>query len=155
MYILSFLGRVYGIQNVGVYQDECLACFRNISGPASDKIRKDMIRTFRENSDLKISITTNLKPVNFLDLTFNLCTGKYQPYKKPNDTPTYINVNSNHPLNIIKALPNSISQQISNISSDKAKFNNAAPSSNDALSASGYKENLSYQQDLTFSKKVR
>ena len=72
LYILSFLGRVYGIQNVGVYQDECLACFRNISGPASDKTWKDMIRTFRENSGLKISITTNLKPVNFLDLTFNL-----------------------------------------------------------------------------------
>ena len=30
---------------------------------------------------------------NFLDVTFNLCTGKYQPYNKPNDTPTYINVN--------------------------------------------------------------
>ena len=107
LYILSFLGRVYGIQNVGVYQDECLACFRNISGPASDKIWKDMIRTFWENSGLKITITTNLKTVNFLDVTFNLCTGKYQPYKKPNDTPTYINVNSNHPPNIIKALPNS------------------------------------------------
>ena len=74
-----------------------------------------------------ITITTNLKTVDFLDVTVNLCTGKYQPYKKPNDTPTYINVNSNHPLNIIKALPNSISQQISNISSDKVTFNNAAP----------------------------
>ena len=87
--------------------------------------------------------------------TFNLCTRKYQPYKKPNDTPTYINVNSNHPPNIIKALPNNISKRISNISSDKATFNNVAPSYNDVLSASGYKENLTYQQDLTPSKKVR
>ena len=155
-YILSFFGKVYEIQNVGVYRDHGITCLRNISGPASDKIWKDMIRTFRENSGcLKITITTNLKPVNFLNLTFNLCTGKYQPSKKPNDTPTYINFNSNHPPYIIKALPNSISQQISNISSDKATFNNAAPSSNDALSASGYKENLPYQQDLAFSKKVR
>ena len=114
-----------------------------------------MIRTFWENSGLKITITTNLKTVNFLDVTFNLCTGKYQPYKKPNDTPTYINVNSNHPPNIIKALPNSISQQVNNISSDKATFNNVAPSYNDALSASGYKENFTFQQDLRPSKKVR
>ena len=128
MYILSFLGKVYGIQNIGFYRDDGLACLRKISRPASDKIRKDMIRTFRENSGLKITMTTNLKTVNFLDVTFNLCIGKYQPYNKPNHTPSYINVKSNHPPNIIKALPNSISQRINNISSDKATFNNAAPS---------------------------
>ena len=92
MYILSFLGKVYGIQNIGFYRDDGLACLRKISRPASDKIWKDMIRTFWENSGLKITITTNLKIVNFLDFTFNLCTGKYQPYSKPNDTPTYINL---------------------------------------------------------------
>ena len=114
-----------------------------------------MIGTFPENSGLRITITTNLKTVNFLDLTFNLCTRKYRPYNKPNDTHTYINVYSNHPPNIIKAFPNRISQQISNISSDKATFNNAAPSYNDALCASGCKENLIDQPDLTASKKVR
>ena len=114
-----------------------------------------MIRTFRENFGLKMTITTNLKTINFLDVISNLCTRKYQPYQKPNDTPTYTNVNSNHAPNIIKALPTNISKRISNISSDKATFNNAALSYNDVLSASGYKENLTYQQDLTPSKKVR
>ena len=90
-----------------------------------------------------------------MDVTFSLCAGKHQPYKKPNDTPTYINVNSNHLPNIIKALPNNISKGISNILSNKATFDNVATSYNDALSASGYKENLTYQQDLTPSKKVR
>ena len=155
LHILSFLGKVYGIQNVGLYQDDGLACLHKISGPASDKIWKDMIKTFQENFGLKITITTNLKTVNFLAITFNLCTRKYQSYKKPNDTPTYISANSNQLPNIIKALPNNISKRISNISSDKATFNNAAPSCNDVLSASGYKENLTYQQDLTPSKKVR
>ena len=155
LYILYFLGKVYGIQNVGLYRDDGLSCLHKISGPASDKIRKDRIRTFRENFGLKITITTNLKTVNFLDVTFNLCTGKYQPYKKPNNTPTHINVNSNHPPNIIKALPNNISKRISNISSGKATFNNVAPSYNNVLSASGYKVNLTSQQDLTPSKKVR
>ena len=114
-----------------------------------------MIRTFRQNFSLKITITTNLKTVNFLDVTFNFCTKKYQPYKKPNNTRTYINDNSNHPPNIIKALPNNISKRLSNISSHKAIFNNAAHSYKDILSASGYNENLTYQQDLTPSQKVR
>ena len=49
----------------------------------------------------------------------------------------------------------SISKRTSNISSNKATFNNAAPFYNGILSARGYKENLTYQQDLTPSKKVR
>ena len=68
LYILSFLGKVRGIQKVGLYRDDGLAWLHKISGPASDKIRKVMIRTFRENF--------GLKTVNFLDVTFNLCTAK-------------------------------------------------------------------------------
>ena len=37
---------------------------------------------------------------------------------------------------------------ISNISSDNATADNAVPLYNDALSASGYKERLTYQKDL-------
>ena len=65
-----------------------------------------------------------------------------KPYKKPNVKPTYISVNSNHPPNIIKALSDSISKRINNISFDKEIFHNAAPYYNNVLSASGYKENL-------------
>ena len=71
-----------------------------------------------------------------------------------NETPTYINVNSNQPPSFNKALPDSISKGISNISFDKATFNNAAPFYNDVLSASGYKVNLTYQQRLPSLKKV-
>ena len=42
LYILSILGKVYGIQNVGLYWDDGLACLQKISGPASDKMQKDM-----------------------------------------------------------------------------------------------------------------
>ena len=61
---------------------------------------------------------------NLFIVTFDICTGRYQPYKKMNDTPTYINVNSNHlQRNIMKTLLNIISKRISNISSSKATFN--------------------------------
>ena len=142
MYILSILGKVYGIQNVRLYRDDGLVCLHKISRPASDKIGKDIIRAFRENFGLKITIIANLKMVNFLYVTFDLSTGRYQPYKKQNDTPTYININSNHPPNVTKALPDNISKRISNISCDKSTFSNAAPFYNDVLCASRCKENL-------------
>ena len=87
LYILSILGKVYGIQNVGLYWDGGLTCFHKINGPALDKIQKDIIRTFRENFGLKITIAT-----------------KIQPYKKPNNTPTYMNVNSKHPPNYYQSI---------------------------------------------------
>ena len=93
-------------------------------------------RIFWESFGLKITITKNLQNFNFLDVTFDLCTG-YLPNKKPNENPIYINVNSHYPPNIIKALTESISKRISNISSDKAAFDNAALFYNDVLSASG------------------
>ena len=46
-------------------------CLNNISGPTSDRIRKEIIRTFKESFGLKITITPNLTSVNFLDVTFN------------------------------------------------------------------------------------
>ena len=79
LFILSIFGKVYGIQNVDLCRDDGLVCLNMISGPASDKIRKDIIRTFWENFGLKITMTTNLKTVNFLDVTLKQCTGKYQP----------------------------------------------------------------------------
>ena len=104
---------------------------------------------------MKISFTKNLKTINILDVTFDLCTGRYQPYKKSNDTPTYINVNSNRPPSITKALSDSIWKRISNISFDKATINNVAPFYNDVLYASGYQVNLTYQQHLPPLKKSK
>ena len=61
-----------------------------------DQLRKKIIKIFKETG-FKIDIETDLKIVNFLDMTFNLINGSYKPYKKPNDSLLYINENSNHP----------------------------------------------------------
>ena len=66
-----------------------------------------------------------MKAVNFLDITLNLTTETYQPYTKPNDRITYVNTNSNHPCNILKALPDNISLRINKLSSTENIFNNA------------------------------
>ena len=47
---------------------------------------------------LEITIEFGLKTVNYLDITLDLNTSSYKPFRKPNDTPCYIDKNSNHPL---------------------------------------------------------
>ena len=47
-------------------------------------MRKNIIKIFKD-VEFKIEIQTNLKIVDFLDVTFNLENGTYRPYKKPSD----------------------------------------------------------------------
>ena len=56
----------------------------------------------------KIEIVTNLQEVDFLDVTFNLISNTYRPYKKPNDNLTYINTSSNRPSNIKQTVMSTI-----------------------------------------------
>ena len=47
VYILNLLGEKYGKDRVGLYRDDGLACFENVSGPQAEKIRKDVIKIFK------------------------------------------------------------------------------------------------------------
>ena len=104
---------------------------------------KDITKFFADLG-LRITIQTNLKAVDFLDVTRNLSTGKFQPYRKPNDRPLYVHRQSNHPPNILKNLPASVSRRLSDISSDIDTFAEASPVYDDALKKSGYSEGVSY-----------
>ena len=84
LYILHNLGNKYGKENIGLYRDDGLAAFNKISGPQAERIKKDFQKILKE-LDLKIEIKTNLKVVDFLDVTFNLATEMYYPFKKPNE----------------------------------------------------------------------
>ena len=152
LFILNMLSSLIDPDNVGLYRDDGLAVLRNANGHVSDKRRKEIIREFKRIG-LNITIQANLNIVNFLDVTFDLNSGVYQPYHKPNETPMYINVKSNHPQNIIKQLPKTINKRINEISSDEAVFNNSANFYNNALKASGYKESLTF--DGNHEKKVK
>ena len=147
LYILYILSTKYGKDLNGLYRDDGLACFENISGPQADRIRKDFINIFRKEFQLKIVCETNLKIVNFLDVTLDLTTGKYKPYNKPGNIPLYINVKSNHPPNIIKNLPENISRRINKLSSDKSIFENSKDLYNSALSNSGFKDKIKFNPD--------
>ena len=143
LYILHNLGNKYGKENIGLYRDDGLAAFNKTSGPQAERIKKDFQNFFKELG-LKIEIKTNLKVVDFLNVTFNLTTEMYYPFKKPNDEPTYMNTKSNHPPNIIKQIPASISRRISGLSCNKEVCERAKPYYNERLKSSGYREELSY-----------
>ena len=111
-HILSLLAKVIDHNHSGLYRDDGLILLRNTTGPKMDRIRKYLIKTFKDVG-FKIDIKTNLKVVDFLDATFNLSNGTYKPCKKPNETLLYINTYSNHPPQVIKQLPSSIADRLS------------------------------------------
>ena len=86
LFLLHTLGENLGNKHVGLYQDDGLAEFPGISNSEADKTRKKIVKIFKDNG-LSIIIKINLKCTDFLDITLYLNTGKYYPYRKPNDVP--------------------------------------------------------------------
>ena len=119
-----------------------------------DKKRKAIIKVFKDIG-FSIDIQTNLKEVDFLDVTLNLQNGTYRPYKKANDKLLYIHSSSNHPPQIIKQLPNSISERLSKNSSNQEVFNTAKVEYEDALKKSGYNVDLKYTDNKSEKPKTR
>ena len=141
--MLNKISEKYDKNDIGLYRDDGLAVFKNISGPESERIKKNFQSLFKKYG-LEIIIECNKKVVDFLDVTFNLKDGTYKPYQKPDNKISYINVQSNHPPNIIKQLPKTIEQRLSNNSSNETIFNKAAPLYEKVLSEAGYDVKLKY-----------
>ena len=146
IYLLSQLSISCDKKNLGLYRDDGLAVFKNMSGPQAEKMKKDFQKVFR-NNDLQITITCNLKVVDYLDVTFNLNDGSYKPYRKPNDETMYINAQSNHPPNILKQLPLSIEDRLRELSSSKEIFEEAAKYYQNVLDKCGYKHKIKYEKE--------
>ena len=146
IYIQAQLSEKFKKKDFGLYRDDGLAVFRNISGPQAERIKKDFQKVFRENH-LDITITCNLKIADYLDITMNLNDGTYRPYHKPNDDITYIHSQSNHPPAIIKQLPLSIESRLRMISSSKEIFEESAKEYQEALERSGFKHKLTYEDN--------
>ena len=144
LYILSKIKSVFKDQkDNGLYRDDGLGILRNLSGPQIERVRKEIIKIFKE-CGLSITTKTNLKVVQFLDIELDLINDTYRPYRKPNDNPMYINVSSNHPPSIIKQIPESINRRLSSLSSSREVFLNNIQPYQEALKKSGFREELTY-----------
>ena len=115
IYLLEKLSPLLGKEKFGLYRDDGLPTVNSGSGPVLDRMRKGIISIFK-NEGLSIAIKTNIIETNFLDVTFNLLTGKYFPFRKVNNKPLYINAKSNHPHTTIKELPKMKNKRLSELS---------------------------------------
>ena len=111
---------------IDLYIDDRLSVIENANRPKLDRLIKDEMVIFHTEG-LKIAINTNLITVDFLDVTFDLFTGKYFPYRKTNDSPLYANANINHPPNILEQLPTMVNIRVSSLSINEDEFRKAKP----------------------------
>ena len=152
IFMLNKLSELLSRDKLGLYRDDGLGMLKDNSGREADTTRKLIIRTFQEHG-LRITIETNLRTANFLDVTFDLATDTYYPYRKPNDQPVFIHRLSNHPPKILENLPAAIGKRLSDISHDRQVFNEAVPLYEEALSASDFQSKLQFTDSKRKAKK--
>ncbi|GFO19392.1 inositol hexakisphosphate and diphosphoinositol-pentakisphosphate kinase 2 [Plakobranchus ocellatus] len=140
LYLLSQLKNLN--INVGLYRNDGLAVTTQ-SAREAESIKKKIYKIFKDNGR-NITIEANKKAVDFLDISFNLRTGTYNPYKKPNTNINYINKESNHPPSIKRNLAKAIAIRLSNNSNNAEIFHQAAEKYQEALTCSGYQQQLRY-----------
>ena len=119
-------------RDIGLYRNDGLAIFKNVSGSKAEKIKKDIQKLFKGNH-LNITIQCNLKIVNYLDVTFNLSNATYRPFCKPNNEIAYIHKESNHPPSILRQIPLSIESRLSKHSSNEKIFKESTKIYQEAL----------------------
>ena len=144
LYILSLIAPKLK-DEVGLYRDDgiavCKATPREI-----EKIKQEVSNVFKSHG-LKITIEANKKIVNFLDVTFNLTSGSYKPYMKPNNKLLYVHSQSNHPPTLLKNIPDNINKRLTSISSSKEVFDAAITPYQKAIDESGYNFKLTYNPE--------
>ena len=123
--------------NFGLYRDDGLGCHSRIPASELKKLHRD-IRALFASHDLRITLEDPAKQVDFLDVTLDLASGTYWPYRKPNDTPLYVNTMSSHPPTVLKQIPHGINKRLSSISSNQQVFDNAKGVYQKALDDAGH-----------------
>ena len=80
--------------NIGLYRDDGLGICLLRPQQVENQVKQEIIQIF-QNFNLKISIE-----VDYLDVSFDLESGIFKPFKKENNTPLYVHKSSNHPPSI-------------------------------------------------------
>ena len=71
LYIKTKLEKILPKSNFGLYRDDGLTLLRNLNRQKTEKVRKNIIRVFKDIF-CSLGIETNLKEVYFLDVSLNL-----------------------------------------------------------------------------------
>lgn len=138
-YSLNKFILLLGRSNVELYIDDGLGIVHKTNAANLDRLRKDIISLFKDEG-LSIAIDTNLTETDFLDVFFDLNTGKYFPFNKANNTTLHIHSKSNQPPSMIKPLPSMTNKRVSNLYCDETEFNEVKVTYKTTLKNSGTKD---------------
>ena len=148
LFILDKLKKEFPTITFKLYRDDGLGIHEHMSPREMENTKKKLHALF-ESFGLKITLDPHLSRVDFLDVTMNLNEESFKPFRKPNDTPTYIHRESNHPPHVIRNIPDAINKRLSSISSNQDLFNNAIPDYQSALKKSGFSTRMKYTPPST------
>ena len=143
LYILNHLQTLYDPKDIGLYRDDGLAIIKRTNNQQLEKLKKMTIKSF-QSLGFQITISVGMNRCNFLDVTFDLPSNIYKPYRKENSCTKYINSKSNHPPVIKRNLPSMIEKRLSKLSKDEHIFKDAAPTYQAALKESNFRHKLNY-----------
>ena len=97
LYLLQQIKEALPRLDFNLYRDDGIAAYKSMRAQVIEQYRKRIIKIFKDNG-LTITLQFRLHQTNYLDASFDLANNSIKPYRKPNDTPVYINKQSNHPL---------------------------------------------------------
>ena len=130
---------------IGIYRDDGLSVvkIRGRPGIVLEALKQKVTQIFKKEG-LDITVDHGMKCTDFLDVKLDLEKEEFRPFRKPNDSPVYIDVKSNHPPTIIKQIPKMINKRLSNLSSNEKIFNEEKEFYETALKNSGHPHKLEY-----------
>ena len=70
-YSLNQMKAVFANEKFGLYRNDGLGIFKNMSGPKVERKKKERAKIFKNNG-LSITVKTNMKTADFLEIHFNL-----------------------------------------------------------------------------------
>ena len=142
LFLLSKLKSLPNFHTI-LYRDDGLGITTS-SPRLQEKLRQNIVKIFADQ-DLRITIDINLIRVDYLDITMDLESGMFKPFRKPGDRPLYVSAKSNHPPLILKNIPAGIERRLSDNSANEQIFSEAAPIYQAELDRCGYSHTLEYK----------
>ena len=98
-------------ENTGLYRDDGLVATPMTKQQAERMFKK--IHAVFKSENLTVKMEGLTKSVEYLDIKMHLDTGEYEPYRKQETLPKYVNKDSNHPPAIVRNLPAMIEKRVS------------------------------------------
>ena len=81
LFILNKLTSIVNKSEIGLYRDDGLGIFYNVSKPEIERKKKAIVKIFK-GCGLTITIQCNVKTVDFLDVTSDLDNNVYKLFRK-------------------------------------------------------------------------